>query len=265
MIRSDGTLTASVEADLERRLRALPLAPGPDPRFRSELRTQLLAAVERGPMNDSFAPAPARRTVRPRPQFAPAPRRRVADVLGAFLRPGRRTLGVLSGAMAVLLIIVGTTYWMAQRALPGDALYGLKRAGESVDLSIKGGDISRGTAYLSISSTRIDEASDLVKRDNSAADPGVVTHGIGISASADPDPARGRTRPRGPPRCRQRGEDRHPPAHHRQRQRPGHEAGHVGVDVAGASNDPRSKVSSCVCPKPAPGTAGAAARNLRQT
>jgi hypothetical protein len=184
VIRSDQTLTVSAEADLERRLRALPPAPGPDARFRAELRTQLLAAVERGPVVDSFALDRARASVRPRPRFAPAVRRGAEVLLGRFLHPGRRALGILSAAMAVALVITGTTYWLAQRALPGDALYGLKRAGESVDLSTKGGDVSRGSAYLSISSTRIDEAFELVKRETSAAAPGARHGGAGISAAA---------------------------------------------------------------------------------
>ena len=90
--------------------------------------------------------------------------------------------------MAVVLVITGTTYWLAQRALPGDALYGLKRAGESVDLSTKGGDVSRGSAYLSISSTRIDEAFELVKRETSAAVPGVRHGNTGISAAGPLSP-----------------------------------------------------------------------------
>ena len=90
--------------------------------------------------------------------------------------------------MAVVLVITGTTYWLAQRALPGDALYGLKRAGETVDLSTKGGDVNRGSAYLSISSTRIDEAFELVKRETSAAVPGMGHHGSGISAAGPLSP-----------------------------------------------------------------------------
>jgi Domain of unknown function (DUF5667) len=183
VIRSDQALTVSAEADLERRLRALPPAPGPDARFRAELRTQLLAAVERGPIADSFAVDRARGSVRPRPRFAPAARRAAEGLLGKFLHPGRRALGILSAAMAVALVVTGTTYWLAQRALPGDALYGLKRAGESVDLSTKGGDVSRGSAYLSISSTRIDEAFELVKRETSAATPGAGHGSSGISAA----------------------------------------------------------------------------------
>jgi Domain of unknown function (DUF5667) len=188
VIRTDQTLTVLAEADLERRLRALPPAPGPDARFRAELRTQLLAAVERGPVADSFALDSARDSVRPRPRFAPAVRREAAALLGPFLHPGRRALSILSAALAVALVITGTTYWLAQRALPGDALYGLKRAGESVDLSTKGGDVSRGSAYLSISSTRIDEAFELVKRETSAAVPGVRQGHTGISAAGPLSP-----------------------------------------------------------------------------
>jgi Domain of unknown function (DUF5667) len=186
VIMNGQTLTASAEADLERRLRALPPPPGPDARFRAELRTQLIAAVERGPATDRFSPDRARPSTRRRavsPRSAPAPRRGPGELLGAFLHPGRRALAVLSAALAVVLVITGTTYWLAQRALPGDALYGLKRAGESVDLSTKGGDTSRGSAYLSISSTRIDEAFELVKRETSAAVPGTGRHGSGISAA----------------------------------------------------------------------------------
>jgi hypothetical protein len=191
VIMSGQTLTASAEADLERRLRALPPAPGPDARFRAELRLQLLAAVERSPAAERFTPdraprSPARHAIGAR--LAPALRPGPIQLLGAFLRPGRRALGVLSAALAVVLVITGTTYWLAQRALPGDALYGLKRAGESVDLSTKGGDTSRGSAYLSISSTRIDEAFALVKRDTSAAVPGTGRHGSGISAAGPLSP-----------------------------------------------------------------------------
>ena len=203
-------ISASAEADLERRLRALPPVPGPDPRFRAELRVQLLAAVERGPLTDStsageWSPAGGRRTAT-RPGRSTATRSGPAHgatgdrrfPFPGALRPhlpsfpsthlGRRTVAVLGAALAVVLVFTATTYWLAQRALPGDALYGLKRAGETVDLSTKQGDVSRGGAYLSLSTTRIDEAEALVKRATSAAEPGTAHRHPGLSAAGPLSP-----------------------------------------------------------------------------
>ena len=179
MTTNDPRAAASARPDLENRLRALPKAPGPDPRFRDELRVQLLAAAERAPelSHADERTATAARSAAGRRVALPS---NLPFRLPAF---GRRAYTILGAAVAVLLVISGTTYWLAQRALPGDALYGLKRAGESVDLSTKQGDQSRGDAYLSISTTRIDEAAALVKRSSSAGVAGPSHVRTGYSAS----------------------------------------------------------------------------------
>lgn len=158
------------EEELMSRLATLGTRPSPDPVFRAELRAQLVAATPRLVAEGSTPDAPARS--RRRRSWLPA---------GA-----RRPVTVLVSVAAVLLVLLGGTTWLAQRALPGDTLYGLKKASEDASLSLTHGDSARGQKYLQLAGTRIDEATDLVKRASSLGGPGPGSTGIvasgGVSA-----------------------------------------------------------------------------------
>ncbi|HEY2044231.1 MAG TPA: DUF5667 domain-containing protein [Jatrophihabitans sp.] len=146
------------EADLVARLSSLPAGPRPDATFKRELRTQLVAITSRivaestdaaPPAAEATGPVNARRPARPAPAG-----RAVGRTLGRLRRP----ILVFGSAAAVLVVLLGLAVWMAQRAIPGDSLYGVKRASENVKLSIAGNNEDKGNTYLQLAGTRAGEA-----------------------------------------------------------------------------------------------------------
>lgn len=75
----------------------------------------------------------------------------------------RRTAAVAGLAMALLAIVgVGVA---GSRALPGDALYGVKRATEALKLSTTHGKIARAKQHFAFAEARLDEVAGLVGSD----------------------------------------------------------------------------------------------------
>lgn len=117
--------------------------PEVDPDFRAGLRTMLVAAAERegvraGGVPESPAPEPARRP-------AQGPRARTALITGVTI--GAVAFAGMSTASA--------------NAVPGDALYGVKRSTERAQLALAGSDVGRAQLYLDFARTRLTEASTL--------------------------------------------------------------------------------------------------------
>jgi hypothetical protein len=149
-------------------LAAVRPAPAPDPRFRAELRAQLVAVTPRlvaeGPL---AAPAPA-----------PGRWRRVL----ARLRIGRK-LRIATAVLAVAAVGLSGTVWLSRGALPGDALYGLKRASESARFSLTSGSVARAKDLLAFAKTRADEVADLLGHAG-ASGPGPAADGIGAATAS---------------------------------------------------------------------------------
>jgi hypothetical protein len=136
------------DADLITRLRRLPGAPGPDPGFSSELRTQLVAIAPRLIAAADQHPQLAS-------QHRAPPRRGLAAL--------RRPLLAFAGSAAVLVVLLGLAVQLSGGALPGQSLYGLKRASEDFKLSVAGGsDADRGLKYLRLATSRATESGKLV-------------------------------------------------------------------------------------------------------
>ncbi|MBQ1044830.1 MULTISPECIES: DUF5667 domain-containing protein [unclassified Micromonospora] len=142
--KADGELTALVE--VSRRL----TAEGPDaePRaeFRTGLRAMLVATAEREGIGAPAKPAPTG----VRGTLLPAITGRRARARGAIL------VGVAAGAIALSGISAAS-----ENALPGDALYGMKRSTERAQLALASSDISRGQLFLDFARTRLDEAASV--------------------------------------------------------------------------------------------------------
>ncbi|MFG1741408.1 DUF5667 domain-containing protein [Micromonospora chalcea] len=142
--KADGELTALVE--VSRRL----TAEGPDvePRaeFRTGLRAMLVATAEREGIGTPAKPA----TTGVRGALLPAITGRRARARGAIL------VGVAAGAIALSGISAAS-----ENALPGDALYGMKRSTERAQLALASSDISRGQLFLDFARTRLDEAASV--------------------------------------------------------------------------------------------------------
>jgi hypothetical protein len=171
---------------------ALATLPGPEmrPEFRAELRAQLVAITARvvtestktAPMVD-IVPAPAR--VRPRPtphgtRTVPAQPARHADSFLTRLRGIRlgRPLAVATAVIVTFAVLLGGAVVMSKKALPGDALYGLKRASERLELATATSNTEKATDYLDFATTRANEVKDLLSRSTGAALGGTQAAGL---------------------------------------------------------------------------------------
>ena len=156
---------SSVEADLVTRLRALP-GPVPEPRFKSELRAQLVAITARIVSESATAetdPAGSAAVVGSRATG------------GRAVRALRRPVLALAGASTVLVLLLGMAVWMSNGSLPGQSLYGVKRASENVQLSMAGNDTAKGQAYLQLAGNRVREAAKLLSQPSAMVAAGGLT------------------------------------------------------------------------------------------
>lgn len=154
---------SAVEDELISRLRTLP-GPVPEARFKADLRAQLVAITARIVSESSAEDAPS----------AVAGHRSRAG--SRALRTLRRPVLALAGASTVLTLLLGMAVWMSSGSLPGQSLYGVKRASENVQLSMAGNDVAKGQAYLQLAGNRVREAADLLSQ------PGAMVASGGISA-----------------------------------------------------------------------------------
>jgi uncharacterized protein DUF5667 len=128
-------------------LRPAHLQPSPD--FSAALRERLVdEASSREAATGGLPPRPDRRTVRPQHRLRQA----------------------VAGAVAATLIAGTGAAVASTRAVPGDALYGVKRSLESAQLSLAGSDLSRGQELLEQADHRLSEAETLVAS-GSSSDP----------------------------------------------------------------------------------------------
>ncbi|MGV9763038.1 DUF5667 domain-containing protein [Micromonospora tulbaghiae] len=142
--KADGELTALVE--VSRRLTAERPDVEVDAEFRTGLRAMLVATAEREGVG-----VPAKTgTSGVRGALLPAITGRRARARGAIL------VGVAAGAVALSGISAAS-----ENALPGDALYGMKRSTERAQLALASSDISRGQLFLDFARTRLDEAASV--------------------------------------------------------------------------------------------------------
>ncbi|NJP31416.1 DUF5667 domain-containing protein [Micromonospora thermarum] len=150
--RVDDQLAALVAVG--QRLSAAPPAVEVDPEFRTGLRAMLLATAERegigAPATDAASGSTTRRTKAFRPSLLPAVTARRARARGAIL------VGIAAGAVAVSGISAAS-----ENAVPGDALYGMKRSTERAQLALTSSDVSRGQLFLGFARTRLSEAAEL--------------------------------------------------------------------------------------------------------
>lgn len=179
---------------------------GPDAATSDRMRARLMAAVAveqdapvgsdpsdpldpsggpAGPTTEDRGPSTAPRTgrrravARSRPGRGPGGRRE-----GARGPVGRRArlIARVSGALSVVLLAGVVLVVLGRDALPGDALYGVKRASESAELALPAGQEARARRHLGFAEERLSEVSGLLGR---ASGPGTVpTSGVTAAGSS---------------------------------------------------------------------------------
>nr|WP_239676571.1 DUF5667 domain-containing protein [Natronosporangium hydrolyticum] len=145
---------------LQRRLVEEIRAPELDHEFRTGLRAMLVATAQREGIGATAEPEPSEpppanpwlthplvgaATARLRTAFAQGPRTRTAVIAG-----------VTVGAVAFTGMSTAS-----ENAMPGDALYGVKRSAERAQLALASSDLGRGQLYLEFAQTRLAEARTL--------------------------------------------------------------------------------------------------------
>lgn len=138
-------------------LRAVP-APSPRPDFSASLRERLMAEADT--------------VLLPRDR---AVERRLTVPARTGEKRDRR-LAVAAGALA-MVGATATVAVAAQSALPGDALYPVKRALEDAQAGVSVGEAAKGAALLDIAAGRLEEVSALAQRgtpEDTAAVPGTL-------------------------------------------------------------------------------------------
>jgi hypothetical protein len=140
--RGDEELTALVSTTMQ--LQAMPVSADPSPVFKRDLRAQLMAAAVRDGIG-----------ITAQPEARPGLRRKLVQATsnGRSRSRGAVVIGVAAGALVLSGVSVASG-----EAMPGDALYGMKRQTERAQLALAGSDLSRGQLYLDFARTRLQEA-----------------------------------------------------------------------------------------------------------
>jgi hypothetical protein len=126
-------------------LQVMPISVRAAPAFKRDLRAQLMATAVREGIGRTAQAEPKSARIFGRPRLdgiSPRPRARGAIVVG-----------IAAGTLALSGVSVASG-----EAIPGDALYGMKRSTERAQLALAGSDLTRGQLYLDFARTRLHEA-----------------------------------------------------------------------------------------------------------
>lgn len=179
----------ALAADLSR----LPDGPRPDSRFRAETRVRLMALAEQRSADllatPSSAGSPAEQRSAPSPavRSATARRREGRHQLPSLPTAWSRRLAGVVAVLAVVVLALSLLTVVSRGALPGDNLYAVKRAAESVHVGLTLDDVDRGFVLLDQAERRLDEVAVLLGQPVSAAGTGLsrTTTATGGSVLAD--------------------------------------------------------------------------------
>ncbi|WP_326945880.1 MULTISPECIES: DUF5667 domain-containing protein [unclassified Amycolatopsis] len=81
-----------------------------------------------------------------------------------------RTADLVAAALFLVLVLSGLTLVLSRGALPGDALYAVKRAGETTSLNLTFGDQQKAQKHLEFATNRVTELGELAAEGASPAD-----------------------------------------------------------------------------------------------
>lgn len=144
---------------ISRELHQTTPAPEVDEDYRTGLRAMLLATAEREGLG---ATAASEATTAPEPAPAQA-RRRAIRPSGTLARGPRARTAAITGLTIGAVAFAGMSTASAN-AVPGDALYGVKRSTERAQLALAGSDVGRAQLYLDFARTRLEEAATVSGR-----------------------------------------------------------------------------------------------------
>lgn len=161
-------------------------ATAPDAAARDRMRAALLDRLAAEPATEPVAlPSPVPRTGAPRGSAPNRPPTQTGST-GPGRRAGTRGRVViaLGAAFCVVLALSGMTLLLSRHALPGDALYGVRRTVESATLGLTSGDDGKGRKHLEFAADRIGDIETLAARYPDPADSPVGDY---LTAFADFD------------------------------------------------------------------------------
>ncbi|NMO91849.1 DUF5667 domain-containing protein [Actinomycetospora sp. TBRC 11914] len=162
---------------------------GPDPEASRRMRASLMAALaEEAPPQvpvtrrtervEAGAAGHGRRRADRRGDARPGDRRPGTTTRTPSAGPGRsarrgttarRLLSTTVAGMAAVLALGALTVLLSRGALPGDMLYGLKRASESTEIGLTSGQEAKARKHLDVAALRLDEIQELIQRDSTTA------------------------------------------------------------------------------------------------
>jgi hypothetical protein len=178
--------------------------PGPDPETSARMRDAVLAEItggapttrregtrvlrspDPGPAGGRGAGRAGAGTRRDsRASTRPGDSRPARSGRATSRRPAARVMSsFVTGACAVLLL-GALTVLLSRGALPGEMLYGIKRASEGAEIGLTSGQEAKGQKHLEFAATRLEEVSELIQRDaTTAAGPSPVAAGLGPDETA---------------------------------------------------------------------------------
>ncbi|MPY98606.1 MAG: hypothetical protein GEU97_11540 [Actinophytocola sp.] len=144
---------------------------GSQPALDTSGRDRILAAIEAKSATALADTADTDTDVEQTSASEPASTSHIAD---AHRHRQKRKASLLAAATAASIVAAGALgIEISQTAIPGDLLYDLKRTTESIALDLTFSDSGRARKHIEIASTRIDELTALVERDD--ADGGVTS------------------------------------------------------------------------------------------
>lgn len=156
----DGESRGERDRTVVRALAALEPLTAATPDERRRMRDRILLALDDEP---SRPLADTRRTDAPRPV---TPRGRTGPRGGRGVFSGARGRFAVA-AIAVLALmgsLAGMSLLLARDALPGDALYGVKRTAEAAELGLTFGDEQKALKHLEFAASRVSEIETLARR-----------------------------------------------------------------------------------------------------
>ncbi|GAB2946254.1 DUF5667 domain-containing protein [Micromonospora polyrhachis] len=123
------------------------------PDFRTGLRAMLIATAERDGIGVTASTEPVAAPPKPSPPVRQPAQELLRPTLGnrQSRARGAFTIGAAVGAIAL-------SGMAAASAVPGDALYAVKRSTERAQLALTNSDLSRGQLFLDFARTRLTEA-----------------------------------------------------------------------------------------------------------